>query len=206
MRECLDGALEGVRLDLTGLQRLELAEGLRRDLDAFVRDEARSKSGFVPRQLEYPFSLTLAEGLTVTGKIDRIDVDPFSARGIVQDYKSGKGAPTATRIAEDERLQVPLYMLVARDVVGVEPVGGVYRPLAGDRRARGMLRAGEGLEGFAKQDELDEQAFWAQVEQARETATRLAGRIRAGDVRHDPRGDECPAWCELWTMCRVARP
>jgi len=206
MRECLDGALEGVRLDLTELQRLELAEGLRRDLEAFVRDEARSESGFVPRQLEYPFSLTLAEGLTVTGKIDRIDVDPFSARGIVQDYKSGKGAPTAKRIAEDERLQVPLYMLVARDVVGVEPVGGVYRPLAGDRRARGMLRAGEGLEGFAKQDELDEQEFWAQVEEARGTATRLAGRIREGDVRHDPRGGECPSWCELWTMCRVARP
>jgi ATP-dependent helicase/DNAse subunit B len=206
MRECLDGALEGVRLDLTELQRLELAEGLRRDLEAFVRDEARSKSGFVPRQLEYPFSLTLAEGLTVTGKIDRIDLDPFSARGIVQDYKSGKGAPTAKRIAEDERLQVPLYMLVARDVVGVEPVGGVYRPLAGDRRARGMLRAGEGLEGFAKQDELDEQAFWEQVEEARGTATRLAGRIREGDVRHDPRGNECPSWCELWKMCRVARP
>jgi len=101
---------------------------------------------------------------------------------------------------------VPLYMLVARDVVGVEPVGGVYRPLAGDRRARGMLRAGEGLEGVAKQDELDERDFWARVEEARETATRLAGRIRGGDVRHDPRGGECPSWCELWTMCRVARP
>jgi ATP-dependent helicase/DNAse subunit B len=206
MRECLAGALDGVRLDLTDLQRLELAEGLRRDLEAFVRDEARSPSGFVPRHLEYGFSLPLADGLTVTGKIDRIDVDPFSARGIVQDYKSGKGAPTARRIAEDERLQLPLYMLVARDIVGVEPVGGVYRPLAGDRRARGMLRAGEGLEGFTKQDELDEQEFWAQVDEARETATRLAGRIRTGDVRHDPRGGDCPAWCELWTMCRVARP
>ena len=206
MHECLDGALEGVRLDLTELQRLELAEGLRRDLVAFVRDEARSPSGFMPRQLEYPFSLALADGLTVTGKIDRIDVDPFSARGNVQDYKSGKGAPTVKRIAEDERLQVPLYMLVARDVVGVEPVGGVYRPLAGDRRARGMLRAGEGLEGFAKQDELDERAFWAQVEEARETATRLAGRIRAGDVKHDPRGGDCPSWCQLWTMCRIGRP
>ena len=104
------------------------------------------------------------------------------------------------------RVAMGEHMLVARDVVGVEPVGGVYRPLAGDRRARGMLRAGEGLEGFAKQDELDEQEFWAQVEEARGTATRLAGRIREGDVRHDPRGGECPSWCELWTMCRVARP
>jgi RecB family exonuclease len=205
VHECLDGALGGVRLELTDLQRRELGESLRRDLEAFVRDEATSPSTFVPRHLEYPFSLELADGLTVTGKIDRIDVDPFSARGIVQDYKSGKGAPSARRIADDERLQVPLYMLVARDVVGVEPVGGVYRPLAGDRRPRGMLRAGEGLQGFARQDELDDEAFWAQVEQSRATAVRLAGRIRAGDVRHDPRGGDCPSWCELWTICRIRR-
>jgi RecB family exonuclease len=206
MNECLAGALDGVRLDLTDLQRQELAEGLRRDLEAFVRDEAASPAAFVPRHLEHSFSLALADGLTVTGKIDRIDVDPFSARGVVQDYKSGKGAPSARRIAEDERLQVPLYMLVARDLVGIEPVGGVYRPLAGDRRARGMLRAGEGLEGYARQDELDEAAFWEQVETARATAERLAGRIRDGDVRHDPRGGDCPSWCDLWTMCRVRRP
>ena len=68
-----------------------------------------------------------------------------------------------------------------------------------------MLRAGEGLEGFSDRDELDEAAFWAQVGEARATAERLAGRIRAGDVRHDPRGGECPSWCELWTMCRVRR-
>ena len=206
VHECLDGALEGVRLDLTDLQRYELAEGLRRDLEAFVRDEARSPSALVPRHLEYQFALTAWEGLTVTGKIDRIDVDPFSARGLVVDYKSGKGAPSARRIAEDERLQIPLYMLVARDHVGVEPIGGVYQPLAGDRRARGMVRAGEGLEGYAKRDVLDEDAFWAQVETARATAERLATRIRSGDVRHDPRGGECPSWCDLWTVCRVKRP
>jgi RecB family exonuclease len=205
LHECLDGALEGVRLELTELQRQELSESLRRDLEAFVRDEARSPSPFVPRHLETKFTLDLAEGLTLTGKIDRIDVDPFGARGVVVDYKSGKGAPSARQIAEEQRLQIPLYMLVARDVVGIEPLGGVYRPLAGDRRARGMIRAGEGLEGFSKRDELDEAAFWEQVETARETAYRLAGRARAGDVRHDPRGGECPSWCDLWPICRVKR-
>jgi ATP-dependent helicase/DNAse subunit B len=204
--ECLAGALEGVRLELTDLQRAELGEGLRRDLEAFVRDEARVTSTLVPRHLEYQFALDAGEGLKVTGKIDRIDVDRFSARGLVVDYKSGKNAPSAKQIADDERLQIPLYMLVARDIVGVEPIAGVYRPLGGDRRARGMIRAGEGLEGFSRRDELDEQAFWEQVGTARATAQRLAGRMRAGDVRHDPRGGECPTWCDLWTMCRVKRP
>jgi RecB family exonuclease len=148
------------------------------------------------------------DGLTLAGKIDRIDVDPFSARGIVQDYKSGKSAHSAAEIERELRLQVPLYMLVLRDLVGIEPLGGIYKPLGGSRRARGLLRAearDEGLPGFVKADYLDEDAFWAQVESARETARGLAGRIRAGDVRHDPRGGECPSWCQLWPMCRVSR-
>jgi RecB family exonuclease len=206
LRECLDGALEGVRLTLTDLQRAELGQGLWRDLEQFVRSEAVSASPFVARHLEYAFALELEESVTLTGKIDRVDVDPFAARGIVQDYKSGKHAHSAKQIADEGRLQVPLYMLVARDLVGVEPVGGLYRPLAGERRARGMLRAGEeGLEGV-KADFLSEGDFWSQVEGARELAVGLARRIKGGDVRHDPRGDECPSWCDLWPICRKARP
>ena len=39
----------------------------------------------------------------------------------------------------------------------------------------------------------------------RKAAGELRSRIRAGDVRHDPRGGDCPSWCDLWTMCRVKR-
>src|SRR5439155_9826050 len=103
-------------------------------------------------------------GVTLSGKIDRIDVDPFSARGIVVDYKSGKGAHSAQQIEKELRLQIPLYMLVLRDLVGIEPLGGVYRPLAGDRRMRGLLRAENGVPGFMRNDYKDDEAFWAQVE------------------------------------------
>ena len=70
-----------------------------------------------------------------------------------------------------------------------------------------MLResAREDLPGFAKDDYLDEETFWSQVESARERAGENARRIQAGDVRHDPKGDGCPAWCDLWPICRVAR-
>jgi uncharacterized glyoxalase superfamily protein PhnB len=43
------------------------------------------------------------------------------------------------------------------------------------------------------------------VDRARETARVLAGRIRGGDVLHDPKGGECPQWCDLWPMCRIRR-
>ncbi|MDQ3992179.1 MAG: PD-(D/E)XK nuclease family protein, partial [Actinomycetota bacterium] len=218
MRRCLDEAVAGVRMEMTELARRELHGGLRRDLEAFVRDEAASPVALVPRQFEVAFGgersapelqrgLELGDGVSLAGKIDRIDVDPFSARGIVQDYKAGKSAHSAREIERELRLQVPLYMLVLRDLVGVEPLGGLYRPLAGDRKPRGLLRADarDDLPGFTPGDYLDDEAFWRQTETARGTAGALAERIRAGDVRHDPRGGECPSWCDLWSMCRVSR-
>jgi len=219
VRRCLDEALEsGVKLDLTALQRAELRYTLIADLEGFVRDEAETDVQFVPRRLEVAFGseraapelqrgLDLGDGLRLSGKIDRIDIDPFSARGIVQDYKSGKGASSARDIDRELRLQIPLYVLALRDLVGVEPLGGVYRALAGRRSTRGMLRESsrEDLPGFTRDDYLDEETFWANVETARDRASTYAQRIRAGDVRHDPKGDGCPQWCDLWTICRVER-
>ncbi len=219
LRRCLDEAFEsGVRLELTALERAELRHTLLADLEGFLRDESESDLTFVPRRLEVAFGsdraapelqrgLALGDGLHLSGKIDRIDVDPWSARGIVQDYKSGAGAHSAREIDRERRLQIPLYSLVLRDLVGVEPLGGIYRALSGKRVTRGMLResAREDLPGFAKDDYLPEDDFWALTETARERASEYAQRIRAGDVRHDPKGDGCPAWCDLWPICRVSR-
>jgi ATP-dependent helicase/nuclease subunit B len=218
MRRCLDDALAGVRMDLTEMQERELDQTLWRDLAALVEEECESSSPLVPRRFEVSFGseraspelqrgLELGSGLTLSGKIDRIDVDPFGARGVVQDYKSGKSAYSARQIESELRLQIPLYMLVLRDLVGLEPLGGLYRPLAGARKPRGLVRGSETetLQGYVSHDYLDEESFWGVVESARETATGLAERIRAGDVRHDPLGGECPSWCDLWRVCRIER-
>jgi ATP-dependent helicase/DNAse subunit B len=219
LRTCLAEAIDsGVWIELGDLQRRELEEGLWRDLENFVREEAESPLALVPRRFEVAFgsdrsapelqSGLQVDGFSLTGKIDRIDVDPFSARGIVQDYKSGKTAHSAAKIESELRLQIPLYMLVLRDLVGIEPLGGLYRALAGERHARGLLRAEaeEDVPGFSKRDYLDEDEFWAQTERAKEHAIRFVERIRSGDVQHDPKGGfPCPTWCDLSPMCRVAR-
>ncbi len=219
LRRCLDDALRGgVRLDLTELQEAELDQSLWHDLQGFVRDEAASPLELLPRRFEVSFGsdrsapelqrgLPLGDGLHLSGKIDRIDVDPFSARGIVQDYKSGRTAHSAKQIDDELRLQIPLYMLVLRDLVGIEPLGGVYRALAGARVTRGLLHGGaiDDLPGYQRNDYVDDEDFWALVEVSRERAFGYAQRIRAGDIRHDPKGGECPAWCDLWPMCRVRR-
>ena len=220
LRECLGAALTGgVRLDLTELERRELEHGLRRDLEQYVIKEAASPSPLVPRRFEVGFGsdrsapelqrgLDVGDGVFVSGKVDRIDIDPWSARGMVVDYKSGKTVQSAVEIERQERLQVPLYMLVLRDLVGVEPLGGVYQALAGERAARGLLRqesADDGVPGFQKNDYLTEDAFWAQVDLAAERARGFAARIRRGEVATTPRGGSCPTWCELGPMCRVRR-
>ncbi len=208
VHECVQSAIDsGLRIDVGDLQRRELTRSLQRDLEHLVRDEATAASTFVPRKLEVSFqAYELEPGVAVSGKIDRVDADPMSARGIVVDYKSGS-APSAGQIHDEARLQIPLYLLVLRDQIGLEPMGGVYMPLGGGRRPRGLLRGGiDQVPGFVSGDYLDADAFDAEVEHARASAVELVGRIRAGDVRHDPRGGDCPAWCDLWRMCRKERP
>src|SRR5205085_236782 len=209
LHQCLDEALEsGLWLELTDVERRELEQALRRDLEHFVRKDAELGLPFVPRRFEVAFGSERAApelqsgldlgGFALSGKIDRIDVDPFSARGIVQDYKSGKTAYSAAKIDTELKLQIPLYMLVLRDLVGIEPLGGLYRALAGERDARGLLRAEakDDLPGFVSTDYLDEDEFWQHVETGKERATGLVERIRGGDVHHDPKGGFCPSWCD----------
>jgi ATP-dependent helicase/DNAse subunit B len=219
--ECLTDAIAGGaenRLELTDLQRSELRQTLWRDLEALVRAEAEVELPLVPRKFEVSFGSErsapeLQRGLDLgtfqlSGKIDRVDLDPFAARGIVWDYKSGKKAHTAAEIERELKLQIPLYMLVLRDLVGVEPLGGLYRPLSGDRKPRGLLRAtarGDGVPGYSTRDYVDEEEFWAKVDRAQDVARRVVARIREGDVRHDPRDGSCPSWCKLGSMCRVGR-
>jgi ATP-dependent helicase/DNAse subunit B len=220
LRECLAEALQAhVGVDFPELERRELEESLARDLEQLVRREAESPSPLVPDRFEVSFGYErsaqeLQRGLdlgdfTVSGKIDRIDRDPFGARGIVVDYKSGKSAYSARRIEQELHLQIPLYMLVLRDLVGIEPLGGVYRALAGEGIARGLLRSearDDGVPGYPRNDYVDEDTFWGQIERAQEQARTAVARIREGDVRHDPKGGfPCPTWCELWPMCRVKR-
>jgi ATP-dependent helicase/nuclease subunit B len=218
LHECLDEAITGqVRLEASELDLLELRSSLARDLEHFVRQDVALGFPLVPSRLEVSFGSERAApelqrgidlgGFVVSGKIDRIDVDPFSARGIVQDYKSGV-AHSARRIEQDRRLQVPLYVLALRDLVGMEPLGGLYRSLSGEREARGMVRSDSAADvpGIATQDYLDEETFWGTVDGAVDRARTAVGRLQSGDIRHDPRwSDGCPTWCRSFAMCRVER-
>ena len=102
---------------------------------------AEHGAGLEPEWLEWRFGrdgdehgpLEIAPGeLEITGRVDRVDVDPATQEAIVRDYK-GATAPKGAGWAEGGALQVALYMLAARELLGLEPVGGLYQPLWGQR-------------------------------------------------------------------------
>jgi len=216
MRRCLHEALAGARVP-AGAAGKESVRRLERDLEGFLRSEASFASPLVPREYEVRFGTKSSppnlqqglrlDGFSVSGTIDRIDRDPgMSARGAVWDYKSGKGARSAVQIENERKLQLPLYILVVRDLLGIEPVAGLYRALAGERKVRGMAVKGE-LDGVIRTDQMEPAEFWAQVDRAVGYANEIVARVRGGDVRRDPLGGSCPEWClrQAGGICRVER-
>ena len=72
--------------------------------------------------------------------------------------------------------------------------------------ATGAGAGPESIPGFSSRDYLEPDEFTEAIDTARSTAVGLVERIREGDVRHDPKGGECPHRCDLWRMCRKERP
>jgi ATP-dependent helicase/DNAse subunit B len=120
-----------------------------------------------------------------------------------------------TGIANEGKLQLQLYMLAARELFGLEPIGGLYQPLGayGDRRPRGMVLKSEacegglfeGLEISIKGDALADDEFEDALEAARTTAIANGERMRDGDIRRDPIRNVCSEYCTFQTICRLER-
>ena len=101
----------------------------------------------------------------------------------------GRSAHSAKQIDEELKLQIPLYMLVLRDLVEIEPLGGVYRALAGARVTRGLLSAdaADDLPGLPAPTLPRSDAFWGLVDTARERALGYAQPNPRR--RHSPRSE-----------------
>jgi PD-(D/E)XK nuclease superfamily len=194
-------------------------------LDGLLADEAGREDALRPdpELLEASFGASEGDpreplsldGFGLHGQIDRVDVAPGSPRrGLVQDYKLSASVPAALALEREGKLQLPLYMLALRELWGIEPLGGVYRPLGGRdrsaRRPRGPLRkeeregALEGLE-LVPTDLLDEDRFDDTLAKARETAIAIVRQMREGFIDRNPLRDTCPRWCRFQPICRRER-
>jgi ATP-dependent helicase/DNAse subunit B len=193
----------------SALRRVE-AE-LWRELERHAHDGGR----YVPRHFELGFgggrdgdapAVVLAGGrLALQGRIDRVDVSDDGGRAVVVDYKGRSGGAARDRWAQDGHLQVGLYMLALRELLGVEAVGGLYQPVgARDGHPRGLLLDGgdDGLQAKGA-DRAGREEFDETLRAVEEAALAAAAQLRAG--RLEPRPETC-GWkgggCTYPSICR----
>jgi ATP-dependent helicase/DNAse subunit B len=201
--------------------RKAVAEAIAADLRRYLVHEASEGSDWPPRAVELRFgfpddeeaeslpALELAEGsevVSVRGVIDRVDVAPDGRRAAVRDYKTGARRPewAGDRWSIDGSLQVALYMLAVRELLGLEPVAGLYQPLSGsDLRPRGVFLEDAPVgRGLFDRDERDQAALDAELEAARARAVELAVRLRSGELVPQP--DTCSRnGCMYPGICRA---
>jgi hypothetical protein len=193
-------------------RRRALLRGLEADLERYLRTEAECGAGYEPAELEWsfggpddahgPLSLGAGGGL-VTGRVDRVDIGPGGA-AIVRDYK-GRSVVGGVKWADELQLQVALYLLAVRDLLGLEPVAGLYQPLAGRTLgARGLVR--DDVPGaYTRTDVVGADAFAVALEDARELAAGTAAELHAGRLRPCP--ERCSSrGCRYPGICRAGEP
>ena len=193
-------------------RRRALLRGLEADLERYLRTEAEHGAGYEPEALEWSFGrpedphgpLPLGAGAgAVTGRVDRIDRGPGGA-AIVRDYK-GRTAVGGAKWEDDLQLQVPLYLLAVRELLGREPVAGLYQPLAGRKLdARGLVR--DDVPGdYVRTDKVDAAGFDDALEAVRALAARTAAELHAGRIRPCP--ERCSnRGCRYPAICRAGEP
>ncbi len=202
--------------------RAGLVRAIEADIDRYLQSEASSGIEWAAEALELRFgfededpkslpALELAGEVRVRGVIDRVDTEPpgsgdHARRAVVRDYKTGgtRAEFQGARWEIDRRVQVPLYMLAVRELLGLDPVAGFYQPLGGDDlRPRGAFVEGVpvGAE-IVSNDARTPEELEAAVACAAEWASAVALRLRAGDVVPHP--ETCSRFgCAYPGICRA---
>ncbi len=176
------------------------ARALEVDLERYLRHEAKTGAAYEPTQLEWSFDDYMLDGVAVSGRVDRVDVD--GTRAIVRDYK-GRTVHAGARWAEDGRIQAALYALAVRERLGVEVVGALYQPIGtADQRPRGVVR--DDVPGrYVNGDVADGATLEARLQDSRAIAAQAAADLRAGRITPCP--DRCgyQGGCAHPGICRA---
>lgn len=196
-------------------QRIELRR-IEFDLLELLGHEADGDGTLEPEHLELRFGMETSElpplclsedGVELNGIIDRVDV--ADGKALVRDYKGRTSYPVA-KWEEERRLQVAIYMLAVRSLLGLEPIGGVYQAVRkpDQPRPRGMLldtpdaRAVLG-DAYVRTDWRGPEDFQRQLVVAEQAVLDVISEIRAGALKPCP--EEC-GWagsgCSYPTICR----
>jgi RecB family exonuclease len=174
------------------MTRVEIVNNMRRSLEALSElDRGYSR---VDQELYFGRSqpLVLArEGETIRlrGFIDRVDHRPGGGVRII-DYKTaGKGGYSLQAIEDGKKLQLLIYALAARDVLGLgEPHEAFYWHVhAAEPSSFKLSKYPEGPS--------------AALDHGADVAWKVVLRVRDGDFGPLPPGDGCPDYCPAAPFC-----
>ncbi|MGQ9778622.1 MAG: PD-(D/E)XK nuclease family protein [Bacillota bacterium] len=150
--------------------------------------------------------LVLGEGeLRLSGKIDRVDL-LADGHYVIYDYKLGR-VPAPSAVLEGRALQIPLYLLAGRRLFfpQLTPAGAGYYSLRELTRQSGLWRATltevTGI-GPRTKGSLAEEEWETTLARLEGEALAAARRLRAGDFRPLPAGEDCPSYCPFPRICR----
>ncbi|MCW5980132.1 MAG: PD-(D/E)XK nuclease family protein [Bryobacteraceae bacterium] len=180
---------EAVRLEMLG----SLREFLRRPLTTGARETLS----------ESDFKLPLQDGISVQGRIDRIDVLP-GRKALVIDYKYAPGYRIKSYIDSNEQeqsVQAGLYLLAARAAFRVEPVGMLFC----------AMRRGVAWDGWVADWPRDETIgtrcdpayLRGMADKAVAAAMAVAGALRQGRIAPAPSDGSICERCDHRDICRV---
>ena len=193
-------------------------------LHRFIELEASWSSSLKPFMFECSFGgegstgekrdhnelyLNLGDGIKLSGKIDRIDVDDITQsekHALVIDYKMSKSGKGVNNFEKTGKLQIPLYILAVKEIWDLEPVGGQYFALMCEDTdvVRGMCLANADLgeRQVVRTDKKTPDDFQEELDKAEARARKKALAIRAARFAPDPLEGAC-IYCDYAIICRT---
>jgi ATP-dependent helicase/DNAse subunit B len=174
-----------------------------RDLERFVASAAlpgrwRSRS-------ERRFLLALDDGLSLRGRIDRLDLAPDGKTAVVIDYKYSREESLRQRIKEHDngrRVQGGLYMLAAERAWNANVVAVLFAALRRDTAWRGWHLPLPDLRGLGTA--VTPEVLCEIRDRSVEITLEAARRIRQGVVEGSPDQHANCARCDFRDICRPA--
>ncbi len=206
--------LVGDRWYKVELKKHELAKIVNQLLEQELVKQKPPLPGLTPAYFEIKFGFSpendhlILQGesgkIKFRGQIDRIDIDESGKFALVIDYKTGKSFSRKS-LEKGTELQLPLYLLAAKQKLGLKPLGGhLYQLTAAYSSGfhhESHLHAA-GIE-TRKQNQLKPEEWNELFEKITFFVSRFVKGIEEAEIPVRPR--DCIRFCPYSGVCRIEK-
>jgi len=156
-----------------------------------------------PTRVEEKFSYPLNPLVSITGRIDRLDIAAEN-QALVIDYKYSAGNKIKERVEDTGQghlVQGGLYLAAARRTFGLDPIGMLFCGLKKNVTWDGWHVSIPGLEGLGTSSTRE--FIRALIDDAEKAAIRVHEAITSGEIAVRPADRDKCRWCDYCDICRV---